>query len=87
MDYFSPEYHDPKTNIAKTHILGQQLPFLQFLTKFLHTDASISKTKEEIEEIEKGEAKFQEEKKKRKRKEQEENKQKRTKERAKNMKN
>ena len=43
MDYFSPEYHDPKTNIAKTpHLLGQQLPFWRFLTSFLPTEASIS---------------------------------------------
>ena len=33
----------PKTNIAKTpHLLGQQLPFWLFLTKFLPTGASIS---------------------------------------------
>ena len=44
-------------------------------------------TNEEIKEIEKREAKFQEEKKKRKRKEREENKRKRAKEMAKNMKN
>ena len=43
MDYFSPEYHDPKTNIAKTpHLLGQQLPFWLFLTSFLPTEASIA---------------------------------------------
>ena len=44
-------------------------------------------TKEEIEEMEKREAKFQEEKKKRKRKEREEKKRKRAKERAQKMKN
>ena len=44
-------------------------------------------TKEEIKEIEKREAKFQEEKNKRKRKEREEKKQNRAKERAENMKN
>ena len=43
MDYFSPEYHDPKTNIAKTpHLLGQQLPFWRFLTSFWTTKASIA---------------------------------------------
>ena len=43
MDYFSPEYHDLKINIAKTpHLWGQQLPFWRFLTSFLPTEASIS---------------------------------------------